>query len=837
MKLLLLTHGEFLDPAHIASGNSVRAYYLARALAEAGHRVLHLHPAALGKPPAGEPLPGIRVRTYADEAQLANLIRDERPEALLVGYWELIEQLPPTLDVPLILDVVAPRILEAMYQEERDLADEVRRTLACYRRADRFLVGNQRQASFLTAWLVLAGFDCRDSAPIDVLPISTELPEPDGAQPPAEPLRLVSGGVSWPWRRADDWFEALAQALARHGAGRARLTLLSGRYRYATDAGEQPDATSAPNLSDSIVERLDLLPYGAMQGFLREHCQIGLELADDNPERRHSQSFRAMEFLRNGLPLICNAYLELAEAVRAYDAGWVIERRDALDGLIAELLTHPEQIARKSANARRLVAERFDYRRTIEPLIDYLRRPERQHPAEPLIALHEAAPPPTSDQAPLAAPSPMPAAPSRHQRLRAWAKRRLKNPLVSVTRTLGGLYRTDAVLMVSRADIHPANHGAAVKIERTAWGLSQAVSAVYLMSDARDHYIEVREGIFRKRRYPFWLRWLGPHPDGVDERLLAAGIPRDDAFLYRAHADWSFIARALWLALRHGARLYVAEFPAYARATVWARRLLGGQALLVEHNVEYQRLSDQNPGLAPPARALLRTIELDWCQRSDAVITVSEADRQRLLADGVAPQRLHVIPHGVDLDAFARAQALDLHARYAIPDDHAILVYHGIYLYPPNLEAMEVMAHEILPRLERLGVKASVLAIGAHPPAQSPHPHLHFTGAVDEVAPLLLGADLAVVPLRQGGGTRMKILDYFAAGLAVVSTAKGAEGIPVENGREVRLADDPEDFARAIAELLADAPARQRLGAAARAFVEPLDWRAITRRYLDLAAS
>ncbi len=144
------------------------------------------------------------------------------------------------------------------------------------------------------------------------------------------------------------------------------------------------------------------------------------------------------------------------------------------------------------------------------------------------------------------------------------------------------------------------------------------------------------------------------------------------------------------------------------------------------------------------------------------------------------------------------------------------------------------MANEILPRLERLGVPATVLAIGAHPPERTPHPNLIFTGPVDSVAPYLLGADLAVVPLQQGGGTRMKILDYFAAHRALVSTTKGAEGIPVTPGTEVCIADDAETFAQSIAELLADRERRTRMGAAARAFVAPLDWRAIAARYLTL---
>ncbi|MBK1718350.1 glycosyltransferase [Thiocystis violacea] len=844
MKVLFITHGEPLDPARIASGNSVRAHALTLGLAEAGLQVVHVYPESLGPPTGLIAERGIQARVYRERADLAALIEEEAPDALILGYWELIEWLPESLDRPIVLDVVAPRLLEAMYQEHLDLASEVRRTLACYRRADRFLVGNQRQASFLIAWLILAGFDCRAAAPLDVLPISAE----DARETPLthtadDRLRLVSGGVSWPWRRTEDWFDSLVAALDRHGQGRAELVLFSGGYVYAADQPAPTPSAREGAWPETLVKRHGLLPYGEMRAYLRSECQIGVELADENPERRHSQSFRAMEFLANGLPLICNGYTELAELVRVYDAGWVVDHPEELDGVIGEILSHPERVAIKSANALRLIQERFHYARTVRPLLDFLAEPRRASPGEPLIRLDPpeasagAAPelaPVTEEPAPPAPVSPASRRPATIDAAKRVARATLKPILKGLARGIGRIGRTDALILVSRSDIRPANHGAAVKIDRTAWGLSFAVKAVYLVSDDRAIYHEVRRGQFVERRFPRWLRGLGPDRERVRAFLIDSGIPADDAFLYYPVADWSFIVRTLYLAIRSGARVYQAEFPAYGRATVWARDLLGGRALLVEHNVEYQRLADQIPDLPRHGYEMLRKVELGWCDRSDAVIVVSEADRRRLVADGVDAGRIHLIPHGVDLDQFERAEPLDLHALHGIPREQAILVYHGIYLYPPNLEAMRVMADEILPRLEALGVQATLLALGAGPPAGALHPRLIFTGPVESVAPYLKGADLAVVPLQKGGGTRMKILDYFAAGLAVVSTEKGAEGIPIEPGLQAVIATDHASFARAVADLLADPERRARIGAAGRAFVAPLDWRAIAGRYLEL---
>ena len=217
------------------------------------------------------------------------------------------------------------------------------------------------------------------------------------------------------------------------------------------------------------------------------------------------------------------------------------------------------------------------------------------------------------------------------------------------------------------------------------------------------------------------------------------------------------------------------------------------------------------------------------------MIAVSERDRSQLVADGVAAERVHYIPHGVDLSAFAASAALDIRAQYAIGAEYTVLVYHGTYMYPPNLQAMQVMAERILPYLEMQGFLCKVLAVGGHPPAKPLHKDIIFTGAVERVAPYLLAADLAVVPLLQGGGTRMKILDYFAAGLPVISTAKGIEGIPVTNGVEALIVEDADQqFAETIIGLLRDRQAASALGERGRAFVASLDWKQIAQHYLQL---
>jgi glycosyltransferase involved in cell wall biosynthesis len=393
---------------------------------------------------------------------------------------------------------------------------------------------------------------------------------------------------------------------------------------------------------------------------------------------------------------------------------------------------------------------------------------------------------------------------------------------------------TPSVVVISRSDIFPPDHGAAVKIERTAWGLSHHVPQVFLIGDDRHSYHVFRNGRRDRMFFPRAVSALGPPRALVRAALARRRIPRDDAFLYAAWFDWSYALRAAWLALRHDVRLLQAEFPAYAAPALAVSQWLGGKTLLVEHNVEHRRLQQQHPSTDPRAIEFLRELEVGMCNRVDAVVAVSERDRDLLVDDGVEASRIHAIPHGVDLDGFDRAVRMDIRAKLGIDGSCPILVYHGIYRYPPNLEAMQVMAREILPRLRDRGLRPLVVAIGRDPPARTLHPDILFTGPVDSIAPWLKGADVAVVPLRQGEGTRMKILDYFAARLPVVTTSKGIEGIVFEPGRHAIVRDDPDGFAAAVADLVQDRALAQRLGEAGREIANQLDWRRIAARYLDL---
>jgi glycosyltransferase involved in cell wall biosynthesis len=311
-------------------------------------------------------------------------------------------------------------------------------------------------------------------------------------------------------------------------------------------------------------------------------------------------------------------------------------------------------------------------------------------------------------------------------------------------------------------------------------------------------------------------------------------IPLSNSFLYLPLSDGSFFFRTLYVARKIDAGILQAEFPAYARPCLKVRSVLGTQVVMVEHNVEYARLKAQIPELTDEQYERFKAIELALCNRVNAVICVSDNDRQVLAEDGVDPKRLHTIPHGVDLSSYARPARTGVREKFGIPPDAILLTYHGTFSYEPNREALSVFADELLPRLQKLGLSCHVLAIGRNPPPGSPHPGIHLTGSVENLAEWLKAADIAVVPLLEGGGTRMKIIDCFAASLPLISTSKGIEGIPVENGRDALVIDDWDEMAAAIVDLSNNPERAEALAENGHVLAKKLDWHVIARRYLDL---
>jgi sugar transferase (PEP-CTERM/EpsH1 system associated) len=260
-------------------------------------------------------------------------------------------------------------------------------------------------------------------------------------------------------------------------------------------------------------------------------------------------------------------------------------------------------------------------------------------------------------------------------------------------------------------------------------------------------------------------------------------------------------------------------------------------AVIFTHNVEseiWRRHAETKTGAIEKAlyRAQYQRMlgyEQRTLARFDGVLAVSDADRETFAAlyPGAIRQPAHVVPTGVDTEYFAPSPIGNQHAAVG----HS-LIFTGSMDWLPNEDAMQFFCREILPlvRAEQPNVTLSIVGRTPTPAVKrlADEHGVRVTGRVDDVRPYIQEAAVYIVPLRIGGGTRLKIFEAMAMGKAVVSTTVGAEGLPVTDGEHVMLADTPDAFARAVVRLLRDGDRRAQIGAAARALVlERYDWSAV----------
>jgi glycosyltransferase involved in cell wall biosynthesis len=219
---------------------------------------------------------------------------------------------------------------------------------------------------------------------------------------------------------------------------------------------------------------------------------------------------------------------------------------------------------------------------------------------------------------------------------------------------------------------------------------------------------------------------------------------------------------------------------------------------------------------------LLERMEQRAAQTVDAVLTVSEEDARHLQALG--PRSLHLVPNGVDCAAYA---GLPTGRDAARP----LILYVGAMSWGPNGAAAEFLAKEMLPRVRAVIPEAYVRIVGRDPgpevTALRQLAGVEVTGGVTDVMPHLREARLLAVPLFSGGGTRLKILEAFAAGLPVVSTPVGCEGLRVIDGEHLVIAGH-ERFADAVTALLGDPARARRLAEQGRELVrQQYDWESV----------
>jgi glycosyltransferase involved in cell wall biosynthesis len=265
-------------------------------------------------------------------------------------------------------------------------------------------------------------------------------------------------------------------------------------------------------------------------------------------------------------------------------------------------------------------------------------------------------------------------------------------------------------------------------------------------------------------------------------------------------------------------------------------RHTGIPTVLFQHNVEsvlWQRLAKWQSNCIKRTvysieAAKMLHYEREAVSRFTHVVAVSEEDRLQMLG-AVGASRITVIPTGVD---YAQCAAVKKEKVSGL-----LVVFTGSMDYEPNIDAVEHFCRDIWPRVRTQVPRAKFRIVGRNPAARVRRlacDSVELTGTVTSVVDHVREAAVVVVPLRVGGGTRIKIYEAMALGKAIVSTSIGAEGLNVCHGQNIVLADDPATFGEEVIEFLREPTRRRQFGAIAAAHVRQHDWSVVAKRFREV---
>lgn len=262
-------------------------------------------------------------------------------------------------------------------------------------------------------------------------------------------------------------------------------------------------------------------------------------------------------------------------------------------------------------------------------------------------------------------------------------------------------------------------------------------------------------------------------------------------------------------------------------------------ALLFQHNVEAMiwRRHFEVAGNAPKKAFMkmqwrrMHDYEKEICLGFDWVAAVSKEDA-RVMNDEYGIENVSDIPTGVDTEFFA-AEGSAEKAKFE-------LVFTGSMDWLPNEDAIRWFTEEILPLVRKEIPQVSLTVVGRNPfpslvELSKKDTAITVTGSVPDVRPFMEKSSVYIVPIRIGGGTRLKIYEAMAMELPIVATTIGAEGLPLKDGEEILLRDTPEEFAEAVVRLLKDKSLAQKIGKqAAETVREKFNWRKVTDEFVEL---
>ncbi|MBT3288201.1 MAG: glycosyltransferase [Victivallales bacterium] len=392
------------------------------------------------------------------------------------------------------------------------------------------------------------------------------------------------------------------------------------------------------------------------------------------------------------------------------------------------------------------------------------------------------------------------------------------------------------ILWLKTGPLHPLDSGGKLRTYNMLRQLRRNHQVTYLshFPEGTDESTQTQASEYSSHH--IWVRW---REASKGSPAFAWQLLRNLLFSSRPYIIDKYFSASYVDALRHqldcgGYDLVICDFPAPSLNLLRVgRESTKIPTILFQHNVEamiWKRLAEAAGNPLKKAyfenqwQRMVR-YERKICEFCDGVIAVSPEDAQTMRNEYGLSNVLGDVPTGVDSDQFQQVR------RERLPGN---IVFLGSMDWMPNIDAVQWFVQQIYPLVcERLP-NATLSIVGRRPDPSvlalgKADATIKVTGTVPDVRPYLAEGSVCVVPLRAGGGTRIKIFEAMAAGIPVVSTRIGAEGLPVEDGTHCFLADDPRAFANRVIDVLQGAPATGQMAATAAKLVrEKFDWEHVT---------
>ena len=364
--------GDFLPfPGLPASGAGLRFWGLAKGLEARGHTVTLLMPQE-SLASFDSHFKDLQEHTFTPET-VGSKIEEASPDVIVLQHWSLAKTLPAT-EIPLVIDLHGPLLLETFFQGRQDLAALEREKVEALSRADFLTCAGEVQRKYFYSWMLLSGFDLREER-VATIPVSLspDLPE-HKAQ---EEITFVFGGMFLPWQDPTLALDVVVRRLERRGEG--MLKFFAGAHPFVNlPPGEFPALARRLARSERVIMP-GLIPHSQLIDEYRS-AHVAVDVMAQNPERELAFSTRTVEYLWCGLPVIHHNYSELSPYIKEYQAGWVVDPTDEamIREAIDEIFDDTDLVQRFSRNAQRLVRERLTWDKTIDPLDRFCRNPVKR---------------------------------------------------------------------------------------------------------------------------------------------------------------------------------------------------------------------------------------------------------------------------------------------------------------------------------------------------------------------------------------------------------------------------------------------------------------------------